>query len=138
LYCIISRHITSHHTISNWIVCHTLFFLFSPPLFSPSYPRHLILYRYSPPLPPPLLPPSPLLPLSTLIYQAKIQKEQFSETRERLEAIGYIVADLGQDGFALLTGDAIYAPGNKGVNGHLKGVTVQQLRDMALGPWFIP
>jgi hypothetical protein len=109
----------------------SLFLLLLLLLLSSSLPPHLSPFSLPLSLP-------PLLSFFILIYQAKIQKEQFSETKERLEAIGYIVADIGQDGFALLTGDAIYAPGNKGVNGHLKGVTVQQLRDMALGPWFIP
>ena len=43
--------------------------------------------------------------------------------KERLESIGYIVADYGQDGFALLRGDVIHVRHSK-MNKHLKGLTV--------------
>lgn len=43
--------------------------------------------------------------------------------KARLESIGYIVADYGQDGFALLRGDHVYVRKSK-MNRHLKGLTV--------------
>ena len=57
------------------------------------------------------------------------------ETIKMLEAIGYVVA-IGtaygepQDGFALLKDHMIYVAGEKGLNSHLKGVTLDQLKNM--------
>lgn len=39
-----------------------------------------------------------------------------------------MVTDVNVDGFALLKGDMIYAQGEMGMNTHLKGVTVGQIR----------
>lgn len=54
---------------------------------------------------------------------------------QKLQSAGYAVGigyayDKPQDGFALLKADMIYVPGKKGLNSHLKGVTLDQLKTM--------
>lgn len=57
--------------------------------------------------------------------------DQFPTAKKGLEDIGYVVADKAQDGFALLKAEMIFAPGQGGINGHLKGVTLAQIRSKA-------
>lgn len=60
--------------------------------------------------------------------------DQFPQAKKGLEEIGYVVADKAQDGFALLKAEMIFAPGQGGVNSHLKGVTLAQIRSKAKNP----
>jgi hypothetical protein len=64
--------------------------------------------------------------------QAKMLGDQFPKAKKGLEDIGYVVADFAQDGFALLKAEMIFAPGPGGVNGHLKGVTLAEIRNKKL------
>jgi hypothetical protein len=79
-------------------------------------------------------------PLSLSIYlsiylspisQAKLLKGQFPAARKSLESLGYVVSNEQNDGFALLKADMIYVQGSDGRNPHLKGVTVEQIRNKA-------
>jgi hypothetical protein len=79
--------------------------------------------------------------LTILTSQAKSITKQFSEVRKRLEAIGYIVADFGQDGFALLRGEMVFIGGKQSVNSHLtRELTVGEamLSKALVAPLLVP